>query len=834
APASSSAPGTETAKEPASPADPKSPANAVTTPTTAPAAADALFDPARSDIRLRLTAGELSDGDRVLKDVDIAATVDGERLTIDMLTFSTADGLAVDVSGDADNVRIQPKGALRGVIASGSRSAVATLFKLMDVADIPPAMAERLSGLTPFRLAGTVSFGQRLPAAIDIDADGIADGARLVSRLHIDAARKQWTDAPVELTTSIDGASAAAFAAGLVHGHRGAQTAARQAALSTDPAASPRRLSLKASGTPSKGLVSVLSFGGNGASLDYSGRVTIPATGETTAAGTLSITGGDAREALALIGLPLGAGMSGVSIAGDGEITLAGPTFTLVPRRLMIGDSAVTGKLTTRSEGERTVALAAELEVDRATLPRLLAPMVAAAPPQSAIEPAPVAPTPLPPPQQSRRRQPAPAEQPPAASAVLTPGIWPEQVFDLSALDRLTGTVRLRFKSLVLDEGLTIADAVLAATLEPQAIRVTSLEGTALGGRLASDLTFERAAAGVGLTGRLQIGPGEPVAAASGAGAAQTEPTIASSLTLDFAGRALSPAALVTSLSGKGKLALGDVTLTGMGPAPVASTAELALQGKGPAAGEPLAEALKAALKQGQMRLGALEIPVTIIDGAMKFDRVSLETTEGRSAFDTAVELASMKVDSEWKIEARIKGKGGDAATGTVLLPPVSVVYSGKLKDFATLEPAVETGALERELTVRKMERDVEELERLRKLDQSKAREEQERQKALEAERLKAAAERSDAPAPPVSSGGAQSENATPADQGDGSPVEAAGAGGATTDSGVSATTTEATESGEAEPATAKPTAPRRPRPPPPAINKRPPPGWKPFQITPF
>ena len=53
-------------------------------------------------------------------------------------------------------------------------------------------------------------------------------------------------------------------------------------------------------------------------------------------------------------------------------------------------------------------------------------------------------------------------------------------------------------------------------------------------------------------------------------------------------------------------------------------------------------------------------------------------------------------------------------------LPAISVGYTGKLSEFGGIEPAIEAGALERELTVRKMERDVDELERLRKLDQNK------------------------------------------------------------------------------------------------------------------
>jgi hypothetical protein len=60
-------------------------------------------------------------------------------------------------------------------------------------------------------------------------------------------------------------------------------------------------------------------------------------------------------------------------------------------------------------------------------------------------------------------------------------------------------------------------------------------------------------------------------------------------------------------------------------------------------------------------------------------------------------------------------------------LPAVQVFYRGPVASVATLEPRIVTEPLERELGVRKMERDVEELERLRKLDEARRRSEAER-----------------------------------------------------------------------------------------------------------
>ncbi len=73
-----------------------------------------------------------------------------------------------------------------------------------------------------------------------------------------------------------------------------------------------------------------------------------------------------------------------------------------------------------------------------------------------------------------------------------------------------------------------------------------------------------------------------------------------------------------------------------------------------PASGEALNEAVKAAAKEGEVKLGKLEIPVVIGDGALKLEKVTVEAPEGRSTFSSVVDLASMKLDSEWQIEPRL------------------------------------------------------------------------------------------------------------------------------------------------------------------------------------
>jgi hypothetical protein len=399
--------------------------------------------------------------------------------------------------------------------------------------------------------------------------------------------------------------------------------------------------------------------------------------------------------------------------------------------------------------------------------------------------------------------------------------VWPEQLFDLSAADGLAGRVTARINALALEPGLTISDARIAAEIGPGAVKVESLEGNALGGKLTSHLTFDKAPAGVGLNGTLRID------ISSGAATAGVPGDIAA-FGLDFQGRALSPAALISDLKGKGEVALGDTTLSGMSPGAVTGVAEAALAGKGPMGGEALAQAVKTALKAGQLNLGKIAIPVEISDGAMKLGRVKIESAEGRSTFATVVDLATMKIDSEWQIEPKVV-KPSNQTGERVLLPAVTVVYVGKLSELASLEPVVTTGALERELTVRKMERDVDELERLRKLDQTRARQEIERQKALDAERAKAAPPDPAGAGPPPQPGApalpAQPQaGADPAAPSDAGTQAAAGAGDQTS---ADAATPQQSSAGDA-------VVPGDAAPPRPVRKKKPADEWRPFQSQPF
>ena len=176
---------------------------------------------------------------------------------------------------------------------------------------------------------------------------------------------------------------------------------------------------------------------------------------------------------------------------------------------------------------------------------------------------------------------------------------------------------------------------------------------------------------------------------------------------------------------------LAEAALRGLTAKEVRTVAKETLDQDGIIESKALVTALRQKLKDGEIQLGALEVPVKLEDGTLKVAPIEIESKDGKTRFQADLTLSTMKLKSEWKIEAASLGAPGASET-RALLPAVTVVYLGRLANMGELVPRIGTGALERELAVLKMERDVAELERLRKLDEARAKEEEQRRIELE------------------------------------------------------------------------------------------------------
>lgn len=780
-----------------------------------------------ADVAFDIKAGELIDGARKLQNVHLDVTLQKGALTVPRLKFASAGGLLVDLEGAAVDVPKKTHGQLRGVIEAPTPEAVTTLSDLMALPDDIDAKVERWSRLAPWRVGATFSFGERAEEAVDVSIDGTLRGGRAVAEARIDAGRGDWRRAAADFTARIDTPD--------VYGFLDMISGTRSKEGTSEPR--PGKVFVKAAGKAADGLVAVAELDAETVQLEFNGRVHVPETSLLAAKGEIRVDAQDLSRVMALTGLALGPGAGSIPVKGTIAAAHDGARLTLASPALRIGEAAVSGVLTFSAGVDgQPASVEADLSADKASLPTLIAALTAT-PPLAAEAPIEL-------PAAAPRRRKAEAEETPPAPATSP---WPEQAFDLKPLDGIAGTLKAGIRSLSLEPDLAMKDARLELAFAPGKAEVRKLEGAVLGGKAVSAFTIEKQPAGVALTGNLQISISSKGSAESGAD--ETIEGDVAALAVTFDGRALSPAAMIGAMTGKGQLTLGDVALSGVAPKAVADVADQMLQGKSANVGAALQTALPPALKAAQLKLGKVTIPVTIADGTMRLDRVRVDTPEGRATFDTMLDLKTFVVDSTWRIEgrgltraapsvpgaaARLPGEASVPAPVEVkrsLLPPVNVVYAGRLADLGTMEPMIETEALERELTVRRMERDVDELERLRKLDQLRAKQERERQDALEAERQRRQRELEErlAPsgaAPQLAPGGAPGPQSLPAE------------GAATVPPAEANAASDANPLPENVPETEDATMPERRRvqtqtqtP----IRKKPPAGsWQPFQISPY
>lgn len=661
------------------------------------------LDPAETDMSLRLKIGELKDGSRTLRDFDAEISVEKGALTLPLLKFSTDEGLRVEAEGDAADVPSKPHGTIRATVSAPSDKAARAFVELLDLSGDDATVAQRLTRLAPLRLASILSFAGDGQGS-QLKVDGKAAGGRLSATVRLDRRVNVWRDAPFELSVAMVDVESEQVLTSLF-------------GLPPSSAASGAfgkgSLTLKAAGTPASGLISLAELTADGLSLDYHGRVSLPVEEGLAAIGDLRLNARDGRSLLALAGVPIGEGAAGAPVSGSLSLTLKDRVLRLESSDFSVDANTFKGVVALAPGDTGKPNITASIETPTLSMATLLSPILRRQEPPPEV-------TPPPPAQRTKRRA-----QEPAPPPTLKP-IWPDQTFDLATLDHVTGTIKAKIGALVLEPGLTVSNVTLDAKLDDRTLSIERFDGTALGGKLTSKMDIEKASAGIGLNGNLRIDLASKPAPPG-------EPGDLVAFGIDFSGRALSPTALLSSLSGKGEVAVGDVTISGMSPSAISAVVEAGLQGKGPIGGEALSQAIKQTIRQGELKLGKIAIPLTIADGSLELEKVKVDAPDGRSTFQTVLELTTMKLDSEWQIEIKLARSSGPPERA--YLPPVSVVYVGKLTDYATLTPDINVSALERELAVRKLERDAEQLEILRKADQARAQAERERRQEIERQR---------------------------------------------------------------------------------------------------
>jgi uncharacterized protein involved in outer membrane biogenesis len=676
------------------------------------------LDLAKSDFALRMRAAELKTQRQPVRNVDLDLGVEKGRLSMRSCKFTTDDGLDVELDGDIADVTAQPRGALRWTLVVPSKDAFTSLVRL---AELPEDLSERAMhyvAFAPARIAGAVELGARTPSAADIRADGETEGGRVVAVARLDGGLAGWRSAPADIELNMQ-------VTDVVQAFDSLAARAASATASAARAQRPGEIFLKAVGTPAQGLLATASVKAAGLFFGYDGQVALPADSANTYDGEVRVSARDLGDAMAIVGLGSGASVRGSPVIGSLKMVSAAGAIEIKPYKLTVGGSKVDGTVALAYPEGGTAIVTAQLEVDQASLPGLLGialdrRVAAATPTPGAAAPA------------------APAAPPAAEPLTAGKSIWPESQFDFAGLDGVEGKLGVSFGALSLAPGMAMKNARLEVALAPGKISLTKLEGKAAGGDLLATAALERAPGGAKLAGDLRIN-GIHLTAPKASDAASAKDGGAA-LALEFSGAGATPSGLIAVATGQGEVALGDVAAHVPTPLAVVATSEAVLAGAAGGTGEALVAALREQMAASAVIVGPRKIAIAVADGAAKLESFELQTEAGSTKVETTVDLASLVVDSQWVVQPRAPDIEQPDKPRKGALPAVTVVYVGPLKDAWTMEPRITPDQLERELAIRRMELDADQLERLHKLDAERARQDDERRRALAADQAARAA----------------------------------------------------------------------------------------------
>jgi AsmA-like protein len=639
---------------------------------------------AQTDVSIRVSVGQLITAARTYRDVAMEIELKGGHLRLPLLRIAGDDGFSLELEGDVNDAASRPKGSLRALVGADTGPAIAPLAELLGIPETFRPDARRARAMVPLRLAGSLAFGARTPTSADLVLDGEANGAGVKLNARLDGGPAGWRTGPADVTGLVEGNDAQVIAALLAPG----------GSPSRGERPGSGRMMVKAVGVPAEGLASLVSAETGDLALDFRGQIFVRESGNS-ATGNLDIRASDGARLASLTGLAPPLRLEGLPIAGSVKLSVDSGTLALDRLALKIAGGDVNGQLSLAAAGERR-RVEGRLDFDELSVAKLLGLL-----------------------QDQRLSVTAVAET--AISG--RQSVWSDEPFDASVLDAFEGNIKLNAKRLVLAEGMGLSGVSLDVALQGGKVEVRQLEGAGLGGRCSATLSIAKAAAGVDVSGSLSLAGGT-IESLTGNAAGQPRASGVLGGEIKFSGKGTSPRSVLSVLQGSGTLSLGEARLGALWPGAVGKAVEAALKSDPDSLAAILKRTLAAGLADGELQLPGT-VSVEIADGRLAAKPFVIATDEGRAQGVASLDLKTLQFDADWRLDQKRAVGAGDKAP----LPGITVSYRGPVTSLAGLQPRIDSDALERELAVRRMERDLEELERLRKLDEARRREDSERQR---------------------------------------------------------------------------------------------------------
>ena len=599
------------------------------------------------------------------------ALVDG-TLDIEQLDFLAPGAIALNGKGRITSVAAAPAGRVDVTLQAQTTDALRVVSELFGLPE-NVTKSKHLSALAPLDIhAGLVAgpAGDATKASLELSGKVGGSDMALVARAKGEPAK--LAEAEIDIGGSVTGERPQALLVLLFPDLPQDRLAAAAGAQGT--------LSVKLAGVPATKLAGRAVLETAAMQLSFEGHGALKEQG-VALNGHGSVATEDASLALPLIGLDAPPSAVGVPFSLSANVVKEAGTVDLDGIEAKIAGDKIDGSAHFELGGG-TTRFNITADADRVSLPAVLGVLVA-------------------------WERTASTQDMLGAVGADAAEVWPARGFALDTIDTTEGDVTLKAKTLVLGAPFQVADATLNARIDDKGLTITDLKGALFGGALTAFGMLSPHGGGAGLTATADL-KGAQLEALTESVAGRSLAKGPFDVAFAVQGEGLSPPGVVAGLSGKGTLSLGAGMLQALNPEPLRRVAAAAAKTKIKATKEEVAadtRKVRETLPTGTYKYAPAQFAFDVKNGTLRLSPEKLVTSGAETDVNAYLELASLKLDSEWQM--RLTGPGSKD------VPPVTVVFAGPLDQADQIAPAVDTAAIESYLTIRRMQEDVERLETL-------------------------------------------------------------------------------------------------------------------------
>jgi large subunit ribosomal protein L24 len=312
--------------------------------------------------------------------------------------------------------------------------------------------------------------------------------------------------------------------------------------------------------------------------------------------------------------------------------------------------------------------------------------------------------------------------------------VWPGEPFGESLFGDLEGRVGFSAARAALSPVLTARQLRATLRLGAGEVAIENLEATLAGGRAGGQIVLRRTADGLALRAKMSLTGADAAALLAGEGRPAVTGRVA--LRAEVEGSGLSPASLIGSLSGTGKIELEDAQLSGLDPR--AFNAAIRAVDQGLVIDAPkVRDIVATVLDGGALALPRLDAAVAIGAGQARIGQTVAYGQGADLSFTAGTDLADGSADARLILSGPVITEGSSTTR-----PEILVTLKGPL---FTPQRSIDVSTLSGWLMLRSVERQAKRLDVIEAERRDAERRETERRDAERREAERREAERREA-----------------------------------------------------------------------------------------